>query len=317
MKSRPEAALSLLDGTLPGINQIELSRSLVVSHDGGSTEFKMAEAAHVNWQPSGLITLLTDFGWQDPFVGVMKGAIYRRFPDAKIVDLTHGILPHWPAEGAFWLSHSADYFAPGTVHVAVVDPGVGTNRRLLMLRLRGQLFLAPDNGLLAPLVESAGVKPELWEIHPAQLPGLLLGPVSATFHGRDLFAPLAAALASGGLRPEDCGELTLDYVPSWIEQPSIERNKISGVVVTIDHFGNLITNISGGSLREMTDPHVHVGGHQLPLRRTYGDVQPGEDLALINSFDVLEIARAQGSAATSLGLERGAPVIVQDSVRRR
>lgn len=277
----------------------------------------MPETAAANWQPSGLITLLTDFGWQDPFVGVMKGVIYGRFPGARIVDLTHGILPHWPAEGAFWLSRCADYFAPGTVHVAVVDPGVGTSRRLLMLRTRGQLYLAPDNGLLAPLIESAGNRLELWEIRPAEVPGLLISHVSATFHGRDLFAPTAAALASGSLAPEKLGRTAQDPVPAWIDEPTLEKNKISGVIVTIDHFGNLITNITGTSIRAMTDPHIHLGGHIVALRRTYGDVQPGEDLALINSFDVLEIARAQGNAAAALGVERGAPVVVQDSVRLR
>jgi S-adenosylmethionine hydrolase len=265
---------------------------------------------------NGLITLTTDFGLSDPFVGVMKGVLLARFPAARIVDLTHGILPHWPAEAGFWLSRAAPYFPPGTVHVAVVDPGVGTSRRILMVDAYEQIFLAPDNGLLGPILEKFSPS-GVWELQTERQPALFGHRISATFHGRDLFAPVAAALAGGQLQLPQLGVQTANWVPGWIEEPELHANKIAGVVVTIDHFGNLITNISGELLRRMTDPHVPIAGKKLAVRRTYGDVAPGEDLALINSFDVLEIARSQGSAADSLGLERGAPVVVQDSVRFR
>ena len=267
-------------------------------------------------QPNGLITLTTDFGLRDPFAGVMKGALLARFPAARIVDLTHGILPHWPAEAGFWLSKAAPYFPPGTVHVAVVDPGVGTSRRILMVEACQQIFLAPDNGLLGPVLDKFSPH-TVWELQTEQQPALFGHRISATFHGRDLFAPAAAALAGGLLQLPQLGVQTPNWVPGWLDEPVLEGSKISGVVVTIDHFGNLITNISGDALRRMTDPHVPIAGKKLAVRRTYGDVVPGEHLALINSFDVLEIARSQGSAADSLGLERGAPVVVQDSVRLR
>ena len=267
-------------------------------------------------QPHGLITLTTDFGLQDPFVGVMKGVLLARLPAARIVDLTHGILPHWPAEAGFWLSKAAPYFPPATVHVAVVDPGVGTSRRILMVEAHEQIFLAPDNGLLGPVLEKFSPA-AVWELQTERQPTLFSHRVSATFHGRDLFAPLAAVLAGGQLQLAQLGAATLDWVPGWLEEPVLDANTISGVVVTIDHFGNLITNISGELVRRMTDPHVPIAGQRLAVRRTYGDVAPGEELALINSFDVLEIARSQGSAADSLGLQRGAPVVVQDSVRFR
>ncbi len=271
---------------------------------------------HAATQSNGLITLTTDFGLQDPFVGVMKGVLLARLPAARIVDLTHGVLPHWPAEAGFWLSKAALYFPPGTVHVAVVDPGVGTSRRILMVEALEQIFLAPDNGLLGPVLEKFSPS-AVWELQTERQPTLFAHRISATFHGRDLFAPAAAALASGTLQLSQLGVRTSNWVPGWIEEPVLDGNKISGVVVTIDHFGNLITNIPGDLLRRMTDPHVPIAGKKLAVRRTYGDVAPGEDLALINSFDVLEIARSQGNAADALGLERGAPVVVQDSVRFR
>jgi S-adenosyl-L-methionine hydrolase (adenosine-forming) len=269
-----------------------------------------------SWRANGLITLTTDFGLQDPFVGIMKAVILGRFSAARIVDLTHGILPHWPAEAGFWLSKSLSYFAPGTVHVAVVDPGVGTTRRILLVAVAEQLLLAPDNGLLGPVLEQYSPQ-GVWELRPELQTSVFSARVSATFHGRDLFAPAAAALASGQLPPSQLGMPSENWVPGWIDEPVEDANKISGVIVTIDHFGNLISNISGPALRRLTDPHVLLAGRSLPLRRTYGDVPPGECLALVNSFDSLEIACSQGSAARVLGLERGAPVVVQDSVRRR
>jgi hypothetical protein len=264
--------------------------------------------------PSGVITLTTDFGLEAPFVGVMKGRIFGRFPAARIVDLTHEILVHWPAEAGFWLERSWRYFPAGTVHVAVVDPGVGTDRDILVASVEGHVLLAPDNGLLAPLLaRSASV--HVRRLDPAVLSRFGIGGISATFHGRDIFAPLAAELAAGRSQPADLGALTTAWVPSWIEEPAREAGAASGIVITIDRFGNLLTNIGAELLEGLVEPRVFAGHHVFALRRTYGDVRPGEYLALVNSFGVIEIALAEGSAGQGLGLSRGAPVVVRDAVR--
>ncbi len=263
--------------------------------------------------PSGVITITTDFGHQGPFVGVMKGRILGRFPEARLVDLTHEILVHWPAEAGFWLSRAFEYFPDGTVHVAVVDPGVGTSRDILVVSAAGHLFTAPDNGLLAPIV-ARHPSARIVRLRAAGLARLGIQRASATFHGRDIFAPLAAELAAGRCRMEDLGEPASgdSLVPSWVEEPLVEPDSLTGVVITIDHFGNLITNIAGELIERFRLPLVHAGHHAVPVLRTYGDTRPGEYLALINSFGVLEIARAEQSAAEGLGLGRGAPVIVRD-----
>ncbi len=269
----------------------------------------------MNWSaPSGIVTLTTDFGLRQPFVGVMKGRILARFPAARIVDLTHEILAHWPAEAGFWLARSFEYFPAGSVHVAVVDPGVGTARDIVAVTAAGHAFLAPDNGLLAPVVEmhpQAGI----WRLDAALLGSFGIQRASATFHGRDIFAPLAAALAAGQLRPERLGPRIDALVPAWVEPPTVAAHAVSGVVITVDHFGNLITNIDGRSLAGWVEPKVYAGAHVLSLHRTYGDVPPGTPLALINSFGVLEIAIAERRADEQLGLSRAAPVVVRDAVR--
>jgi S-adenosyl-L-methionine hydrolase (adenosine-forming) len=269
---------------------------------------------NVAFQPSGVITITTDFGHQGPFVGVMKGVILTRFADARLIDLTHEIVVHWPAEAGFWLARSFRYFPRGTVHIAVVDPGVGTSRDIIAIIVSGHVMLAPDNGLLAPVV---GAHPDarLVRLAPASLARLGVQRPSATFHGRDILAPVAAELAAGRCKPEELGDFVDSIVPAWVEEPTIEPESVSGVVITIDHFGNLITNIDAAMLERFREPHVYAGGHSLRLLRTYADVQPGDYLALINSFSVLEIARAEQSAAEGLGLSRGAPVIVRDAVR--
>jgi S-adenosylmethionine hydrolase len=265
---------------------------------------------------SGLITLTTDFGLRDPFVGVMKGSIYRRFPTACIVDLTHEILVHWPAEAGFWLRRCSDYFPEGSVHVAVVDPGVGTARQIIAVLSGGFVFLAPDNGLLAPVVDRdpAAV---VHALDTARLAQLGVSAASATFHGRDIFAPVAAEIAAGRCDPRSLGPPVTSIVPSWLEEAQQESDRVTGVVVTIDHFGNLITNIDAPLLRSFVEPHVYAGHQVLPLRRTYADATPGGFLALVNSFGVVEIACAEGSAELALGLSRGAPVVVRDAVRHR
>jgi S-adenosylmethionine hydrolase len=271
--------------------------------EGGSVASRFAAC--------GVITITTDFGHQGPFVATMKGRMLTRFPAARIVDLTHEILVHWPAEAGFWLARAWRYFPDGTVHAAVVDPGVGTRRDIIAVELGGHAFLAPDNGLLAPVIAS-DPSARVWRLASRPLERFGLGTPSATFHGRDIFAPLAAELAAGHAAPADLGEETREYVPSWVDEPEVVGQTVRGTVITLDHFGNLITNIDQELLRRFARPVVHAGSHRFVLHRTYGDVQPGDYLALVNSFGVIEIARAEQSAAQGLGLERGAPVTVTE-----
>jgi len=257
----------------------------------------------------GVITLTTDFGHKGPFVATMKGMMLSRFAAARIIDLTHETDVHFPAEAGFWLTHAFPYFPRGSVHVAVVDPGVGTQRDIVATVFDGHTFIAPDNGLLAPIANNAGSRS--YKLDLAALKDTLsLGDISATFHGRDIFAPVGAELAAGHIAPSDLGPATSDLVPSWIEEPTTTSSRVSGMVVAVDNFGNLITNIGSGLLTDFDTPTVKAGGRQFELRRTYGDVVPGDYLALINSFGVLELARAEGSASDGLGLGRGAPVVV-------
>lgn len=260
-----------------------------------------------DWQASGVITITTDFGHKGPFAAVMQGAIVKRFPAARIIDLAHDIPAHWPPEAGFWLNRSYAYFPDGTVHIAIVDPGVGTERDILVVLKNGHLFIAPDNGLLAPLADGAE-----WvaKLNDDALTVAGLAVPSLTFHGRDIFAPLAADLASGKLNPRQLATETADWIPDWIDDPEIGRGKISGTVITVDAFGNLITNIDAALLRQVEAPQVAIAGHTIQFHPTYGRVKPGEYLALINSFGVLEIARSEENAAAGLGCERGAPVIV-------
>jgi len=263
-------------------------------------------------KPSGVITITTDFGHKGPFAGVMKGVILSRFPGASIVDLGHDIPAHWPPEAGFWISRSYSYFPPGTVHVAIVDPGVGTDREIIIFEYDGHIFLAPDNGLLAPLLglQEGG---NLYHLNPEKLTQLGLGSPSLTFHGRDIFAPVAAEIAAGRLNVADIGKPAIDWTPGWLDDPEVIAGKIHGVIVTIDAFGNLISNIDASLLATMKSPIVSLAGHSFHMSATYGRVKPGEYLALVNSFGVLEIARAEGNAADGLGSDRGAPVLVTDA----
>src|SRR5262245_60090993 len=164
---------------------------------------------------SGIITLTSDFGLQDPFVGVMKGQILARFAAASIVDLSHEVLAHWPVEAGFWLARSYRYFPPGTVHVAVVDPGVGGPRGIAVVEGDGHLFLAPDNGLLGNVVDALAT-PLLRRLSDPFIASLGVTRPSATFHGRDIFAPVAAEVAAGRVGPDQLGERVSELVPGWL-----------------------------------------------------------------------------------------------------
>ncbi len=259
--------------------------------------------------PSGVITITTDFGHKGPFAAVMKGVILQRFRDACVIDLAHDIPAHWPPEAGFWISRSYRYFPSGSVHVAIVDPGVGTEREIIMLEHDSHLFMAPDNGLLATILDSAG-DAAVYRLRTERLSRLGIGTPSLTFHGRDIFAPVAAEIAAGRLQPSDIGEATDQWIPAWLDEPEVTPGRVSGVIVTVDAFGNLISNIDRSLVAMLDSPVVTFAGRRLELKPTYGRVRPGEYLALINSFDVVEIARAEGSAADGLGADRGAPLIV-------
>jgi S-adenosylmethionine hydrolase len=257
---------------------------------------------------SGVITITTDFGHKGPFVAVMKGVILGRFPEAKIIDLAHDIPAQWPPEAGFWVSRSFVWFPTGSVHLAIVDPGVGTERDILIVECRGHTFMAPDNGLLAQLIDSY----DSAKVYRLDMSRLDLPPPSETFHGRDIFAPVAADLASGRVRVQDIAKETDDWTPGWIEEPEVSASKVCGIVVTVDAFGNLISNIDASLVEGFREPVAEIGGHQIPMLTTYGRAKPGEYLALINSFGVIEVACAEGSAADGLGSARGAPLIIRE-----
>ena len=263
-----------------------------------------------NWQASGAITITTDFGHKGPFAAVMKGVILSRFRAATVVDLAHDIPAHWPPEAGFWISRSYQYFPAGTVHVAIVDPGVGTEREIIIASRDGHIFMAPDNGLLAPLLEDAD---QVCKLNNGALQDIGIESPSLTFHGRDIFAPIAAEFAAGRIGLGDVGIDISDWTPGWLEEPEVANGSVHGIVVTVDAFGNLISNIDKSLIRDFEQPIVSLAGHKLEMKSTYGRARPGDYLALVNSFGVVEIARAEGSAADGLGSDRGAPIVITDN----
>lgn len=249
------------------------------------------------------ISLLTDFGLRDPFVGVMKGVIATRCPNARVIDLTHAIRPQAVAEGAFWLARSYPWLPPGSIHVAVVDPGVGTARRALVVEESGHRFVAPDNGLLD------GVLTARSRCFTVDVAALGLPVPSRTFHGRDVFAPVAAEIASGRLTPDAVGPETAVRRASG-EPPRTSDGVVVGRVAVIDHFGNIISDIDAQSLG-FSSAVIEMGEARAPLCSTYADVAVGAFVALINSFGTVELALRDGSAAAALGAAPGAPFVVR------
>ncbi len=259
----------------------------------------------------GLIGLITDFGLKDEYVGVMKAVILGKAPQAAIVDVCHGIDPQDVLQAAFVLDSARRYFPAGSLLVVVVDPGVGTDRAILLVEAGGQRFLAPDNGVLSFVLEPA-FAPRCRFLDPAAVTS---GPVSSTFHGRDLIAPAAGLLASG-LDPEALGPEIPASEARRLEglhpEPTPE-GALAGRVIHIDRFGNLITNIAAGNLPPGgARVRIEVGGVLLEgLHRTYAEAPPGGLLALVGSRGLLEIAARGGHAANRTGIEKGAPVLVE------
>jgi hypothetical protein len=171
--------------------------------------------------------------------------------------------------------------------------------------------MAPDNGLLAQLLDNAD-DPKVWQLDIGRLGALKLATPSATFHGRDIFAPVAAELAAGHLSLTAVGEPTNEWTPGWLAEPETGGGKITGTIITIDAFGNLFSNIDASLIADLKEPVARIAGHQIPMLTTYGRARPGDFLALVNSFGVVEVARAEGNAAEGLGSERGAPLVITD-----
>jgi S-adenosylmethionine hydrolase len=251
-----------------------------------------------------VVTLTTDFGVRDPFVGLMKVQIHARCPAAHVVDFTHDLPAFQPAAAAFWLERARRWCPPGTVHVVVVDPGVGTARRLLAAEAGGQRFVGPDNGVLGEVLATGAVR--VHAIDAERLARFGLGAPSATFHGRDVLAPVAAELAAGRVSLAELGDEVADWVPSAIPKPRRGDDGLHGEVLLLDRYGNAFTNLPGEAAT--VGATVEVVGRRLPVVRTYGDATPGDAVALANSFGVVEIAVARGDAGAAFGLSPGVPV---------
>jgi hypothetical protein len=244
-----------------------------------------------------IITLLTDFGTADGYVGEMKAVLISQAPDARLVDITHDIPPQDVESGRLALARVWRRFPAGTIHLAIVDPGVGSTRDAIAVESDGRLLVGPDNGLLSPALLVAGARAVRLPIPSAASP---------TFHGRDAFAPAAAALATGS---------SLDALGAAAPEPVILRTpepkrlpdgSLRGEVIAVDRFGNAITNlvaVRGGVLE--------VGFTTLAVQHTYGDVAPGTALAVVGSTGLIEIAVRDGSAAAMLHLARGSAVTLR------
>jgi S-adenosylmethionine hydrolase len=252
-----------------------------------------------------IVTLTTDFGTADGYVGAMKGVILARAPGTTVVDITHEVPPQDVAAAAFALRQAARCFPPGTIHVVVVDPGVGGKRREVIVEDGGHRFVGPDNGVFALAAPTARTG---WHI---VAPAFRRDPAAPTFHGRDVFAPAAARLAAGAPPSEAGPEVTLEG--SLAPRPLLLSNsgrQVTGHVVHVDRFGNLVTDIPLDALPEQSAA-VRIGSVEVaPIRTTYTDVRKGEVVAYVGSSGTLEIAVREGSAFEHLDVGRGAPVLV-------
>jgi hypothetical protein len=256
-----------------------------------------------------IITLTTDFGLRDPFVGVMKGVILGICPDVRLVDLTHDVAPQDVLEAALVLESSARFFPGGTVHLAVVDPGVGSRRRGLAISAAGQRFVGPDNGLFSAALGEPG-----WMAVSLENPEYRLAEVSQTFHGRDIFAPAAAHLASG-IALERFGPPVTDPMRLRFPDCRLENGAWVGEVIGADGFGNLLTSVTARRLSEAAAGWiVELGGRVLgPLVSCYADGREGEPSAIIGSSGRVEIFVRNANAQAVLGAGRGTPVRVRTS----
>lgn len=250
-----------------------------------------------------IITFLTDFGMKSGYVSQMKG-VASSISDARLIDITHDITPHNIYEGAFVLRTSVPYFPVGTVHIAVVDPGVGTDRKGLIITTRSQILVGPDNGLLIPAARFLGDFVAYEIINEKYM----LKSVSNTFHGRDIFTPVAAHITNG-VTFEEFGKQVNDFVDLDFGQGSITGNTAEGRIIYIDRFGNIITNIDGKKLRQFLDYNTKIKvsikgkSKNISFVKSYDFVKKGVFLATIGSSNLLEIGVNQGNAAQKLGVK--------------
>jgi S-adenosyl-L-methionine hydrolase (adenosine-forming) len=253
-----------------------------------------------------IITLTTDFGLSDHFVGVMKGVILGIAPAAQVIDISHGVQPFEIGDGAFTIAQAYRYFPKKTIHVVVVDPGVGSARRPLLAEMAGQYFIAPDNGVLSMIF--AREKPKVRHITSERY---FLHPVSRTFHGRDVFSPVAAHLAAGVL-PAKFGKRIEDYLRASFDKPTqTGKHTWTGTILKADHFGNLATNFHIDQFPSIRTHAFSLNAGSQTIARlalTFSECAPGELLVIVGSSGYLEIAASQGSAANALGCSAGSPV---------
>jgi len=257
-----------------------------------------------------IITLTTDYGTNDHLVGVLKGVILKINPDVQIVDITHGVTPFDLLDGATAIANAYSYFPPRTIHVVVVDPGVGTERRPLLVSGQNQYFIAPDNGVLSGVFE----KEETVLVRHLTAEHYFLHPVSKTFHGRDVFAAVAGWL-SKNWQPGSMGEEITDFKRFALPRPKEADGLLKGVVLKVDSFGNLITNFRGEDLPagaiEKGQINLQLGSHVVSkLVPTFAHGSAGEAIAYVGSSGNLEIGVNKGSASKTLGLGRGTPVLL-------
>ncbi|MGI8962698.1 MAG: SAM hydrolase/SAM-dependent halogenase family protein [Bryobacteraceae bacterium] len=255
--------------------------------------------------PGPLISLTTDFGLADHYVGTMKGVLVSRCPGVRIIDISHEISPFSIYSGAYTIDQAAPYFPPGTIHVIVVDPGVGTARKPLLLEALGQLFIAPDNGVLSMIIGRAK-KAKAREITNRKL---WLALPSSTFHGRDIFAPVAAALASGTVRADKVGPILakVELLPD-IDARQIKPGEWRGKLLSIDRFGNAITNFRSSDFPTLSTSRfsLRVGNRRITrFQRTFGEAPNGLCIAYFGSSGYIELAVKQQSAAAALNASAG------------
>jgi S-adenosylmethionine hydrolase len=250
-----------------------------------------------------IITFLTDFGMKSGYVSQMKG-VASSISDARLIDITHDVTPHDIREGAFLLKTSTSYFPVGTVHVAVVDPGVGTDRKGLLITTRSQILVGPDNGLLIPAARCLGD----FVVYEITNEKYMLKPVSNTFHSRDIFTPVAAHITNG-VPFEEIGKQTNEYVNLDFGEGTVTDKTAEGKIIYTDRFGNIITNIDGKKLRQYLEYNTKIKisiknkSKQVSFVKSYDFVKKGRFLTTIGSSNLLEISINQGDAAKKLGVK--------------
>jgi S-adenosylmethionine hydrolase len=259
---------------------------------------------------SKIATLTTDFGLKDPYVAEMKAAILSICPNTDIVDITHEIEKFNVRMGAYVLASAAPYFQKGSVHIAVVDPGVGTKRRPILIQTKKGFFVGPDNGILVLAAEKQGIL----HIHELANPQFMLPEVSNTFHGRDIFSPAAAYLLNN-VKPAEFGPEIQEVIKPKFAKVAQKNDLIVGSVLHVDGFGNIITNIPGEEVAESPvkgEISVELSGYKLrlKLRKTYGEAKAQEPLAIIGSHNFLEIALNRGNAAKKFKTKPGDSITV-------